>query len=123
MKILIVDDSQTELSNMKYIVERLGHQAITAKDGYEGYEKTVSESPDLIFLDIVMPKMDGYELCKKISSDEKTKNIPIVLVSSRKDQFSLFMGKNNGASDFITKPYHQEDIIERISKFQISGKR
>ena len=82
-KILVVDDSTVDLLNLKNIVTDAGYEAITASSGQEAIDKTAVEMPDLIFMDVVMQQMDGYQACREISHNDKTKHIPIVFVTSK----------------------------------------
>jgi twitching motility two-component system response regulator PilH len=82
-KILVVDDSQVDLLNLKNIVTDAGYEAITASSGQEAIDKATAEMPDLVFMDVVMQQMDGYQACREITHNEKTKDIPIIFVTSK----------------------------------------
>ena len=118
MKILLVDDSATELNRLKQIVERAGHQVITAKDGAEGIEKAKSESPQLIFMDIVMPRIDGFKATRMLSADPETASIPIVLVSTKNEAVDIAWARRQGAVHLIGKPYATSEILEQLAAFQ-----
>lgn len=111
--VLIVDDS-AELR--EYLTQLLStrYNIITAKDGLEGYEKTISEQPDLVLTDVVMPKLNGLELCRKIKENNVTSHIPVILVSARDLPVYKMEGYQMMADDYITKPFHAELLISRI---------
>ena len=111
--VLIVDDS-AELR--EYLTQLLStrYNIITAKDGLEGYEKTISEQPDLVLTDVVMPKLNGLELCRKIKENNVTSHIPVILVSARDLPVYKMEGYQMLADDYITKPFHAELLISRI---------
>ena len=111
--VLIVDDSQ-ELRS--YLVQLLSsrYNVITAKDGEEGYEKSISEQPDLVLTDVVMPKVNGLELCRRIKENNVTSHIPVILVSARDLPVYKMEGYQMLADDYITKPFHAELLLSRI---------
>ena len=112
-KILVVDDEEKNLKLMSAILKSYGYSFETAKDGIEALEKSKESSPDLIFLDIMMPDMDGYEVCRRIKGDSQTQNIPVVMVTSLDDKESRIMGLEAGASDFLTKPIDRTELMLR----------
>lgn len=114
-KILVVDDRP---DNVYYLQSRLqieNFQVITAFSGKEGIEKAKSLKPDLILLDIMMPEMDGYEVCKILTNDEETKDIPIILVTAKVDSKDVEQGLRVGAFDYIKKPFDKIELIARIN--------
>ena len=113
-KILVVDDSSTELANIKNILTEAGYMVVTAASGKESIEKAKAEQPSIIFLDIVMPEMDGYEACRNLVHDPATKNIPIVFVSSKAQKADLVWGKLQGAKGHVCKPYTADQIIDQL---------
>lgn len=116
-KILIVDDSQTDLLNLKSIVEKSGCLIVTAKSGKEAVEKAGSEKPDLIFMDIIMDEMDGYSACREIVDNPDTQNIPVVFVSSKQQKADEIWAQKQGGKGLIGKPYTEEQILEKIQSF------
>ncbi len=116
-KILVIDD-ETEL--LKALTIRLGasgYEVITAQDGQEGLEKARSSNPDLIVLDILMPKMDGYEVCRLLKFDAKYKSIPIIMLTAKVQDIDKAMGKKVGADDYIAKPFETQDLIDKIKSY------
>lgn len=116
-KILIVDDSQADLMNLKNIVQKSGAQIVTASSGQEAINKAKSEKPDLIFMDIIMDEMDGYSACREIVEDPETSNIPVVFVSSKTQRADAIWAEKQGGRGLIGKPYTEDQILEKIKAF------
>jgi DNA-binding response OmpR family regulator len=116
-KILVVDDETELLKALSIRLETSGYEVITASDGQEGLEKAKSLNPDLIVLDILMPKMDGYEVCRMLKFDEKYKSIPVIMLTAKTQDIDKAMGKKVGANDYITKPFETQDLIDKIKKY------
>lgn len=114
-KVLICDDSTTEVANIRRIVEGAGCVAISASSGKEALEKAKNEKPDIIFLDILMPEMDGYETCRLLTNDPATKSIPVVFVTSKHEKADRLWAQMQGAKDFISKPYTADQIAEKLT--------
>jgi putative two-component system response regulator len=112
-KILIVDDEEKNLKMMGMILQNYNYDFQTAKNGFEALEKTKEYSPDLIFLDVMMPEMDGFETCRKLREDPATKFIPVVMVTALGDQEARNKGLEAGANDFLTKPVDNTEIAIR----------
>lgn len=115
-KILVVDDETELLKAISILLKTSGYEVIAAQDGQEGLEKAKSLSPDLIVLDILMPKMDGYEVCRLLKFDEKYKSIPIIMLTAKVQDIDKAMGKKVGADDYITKPFETQDLVDKIKK-------
>jgi len=112
-KILIVDDDEKNLKLMGALLKNYGYNFETATNGVEAIEKTRRFSPDLIFLDIMMPDMDGYETCRRLKNDADTQHIPIVMVTALADRDSKIEGLKAGANDFISKPVDSTELMIR----------
>ena len=113
-KVLVCDDSITDLTNIKNIVEGAGCITITASSGAEALDKAGSEKPDLIFLDIIMPEMDGFEACRKLHDNSATKDIPVIFVTSKHQKADRVWAQMQGAADFISKPYTEDQIAAKL---------
>ncbi len=114
-KILIVDDNAQNLELLEAYLEELpGATTISAHDGQSCLEKVASEKPDLILLDIMMPRMSGYEVCKKLKSADATKDIPIIMVTALHEMGDIERGVEVGTNDFITKPVNRVDLLTRV---------
>lgn len=114
-KVLVVDDSPTDLANIRKIVSDAGCVVVTASTGEEAIEKARTESPDMIFLDIIMPDMDGYEACRRLTGDAQTKHIPVVFVTSKGQKADRVWAKMQGGRDLVAKPYTADQIMEQIN--------
>jgi twitching motility two-component system response regulator PilH len=115
-RILIVDDSPSQLVGLKRIVEKLGHQVVTAEDGSAGVEAAKREIPDLILMDVVMPNLNGFQATRTISKDAKTSHIPIVLVTTKDQETDRVWGMRQGAKAYVTKPVNEGELIDTIKK-------
>jgi twitching motility two-component system response regulator PilH len=113
-KVLVCDDSATDLTNIKNIVEGAGCVAVTACSGAEAVDRAKLEHPDMIFLDIIMPEMDGFEACRKLRDDPSTKGIPVIFVTSKHQKADRVWAQMQGAKDFISKPYTADQIVEKL---------
>jgi len=117
-KILVVDDSSVDLMNLKGIVEDAGYQVVTASSGQEAIDKSSSQKPDLIFMDVVMQQMDGYQACREITHNEATKDIPIIFVTSKGQKADRMWAEMQGGKSLVQKPYTPDQIIEQINAFK-----
>ena len=117
-KILVVDDTNTDRVNLQGILQAAGYQVITACSGREAVDKAGSERPDLIFLDIIMEDMDGFQTCRTLSKDEGTKHIPVVMVSSKDQKVDVLWSRRQGARAYIVKPYTAEQITNQVQQLQ-----
>ncbi len=115
-KILIVDDDRDFVEILYARLSSFGYEIITAGDGVEGLEKVRSSTPDLIILDIMMPRMDGYDLCRLLKFDEKYKAIPVIMLTAKSQDIDRVMGNKVGADEYITKPFEIKDLIGKVRK-------
>jgi twitching motility two-component system response regulator PilH len=115
-RILIVDDSPSQLMGIRRIVEKLGHEALTAEDGAEGVDKARNEIPDLILMDVVMPNLNGFQATRAITREPSTKHIPIVLVTTKDQETDKMWGMRQGAKAYITKPFNDNELAEVIGQ-------
>lgn len=114
-KVLVVDDCPTDLANIKGIVADTGCTVYTATNGMEAIEKAKREKPDVIFLDILMPDMDGFEACRQLNSDGDTKDIPIVFVTSKNQKADRMWAQMQGGKALVAKPFTADDIIDQLN--------
>ncbi|MEY1660914.1 response regulator [Isoalcanivorax beigongshangi] len=115
-KILVVDDSPTQLANMVRICQAHGHQTLTATNGAEGVAMAQSESPDLIFMDVVMPELNGFQATRKITRDPATQHIPVVLVTTKDQDTDKVWGERQGAAGYIVKPPQEAELVAKIKE-------
>ncbi|MCX4027492.1 response regulator [Endozoicomonas sp. SM1973] len=115
-RILIVDDSATMIEGHKAILEGLGHTIYSAESGEEGVEKAIEILPDLILMDIVMPKMNGFQATRKITTDDRTKHIPVVILSTKDQKTDILWGKKQGAKGYLIKPADKKELASTIDQ-------
>lgn len=109
--ILVVDDEAPIVEILKFNLTKSGYRVLAAYDGDEGYRLAVSEKPDLILLDVMLPKMDGFEVCKKIREKHST---PIIMLTARDEEVDKVLGLELGADDYITKPFSVRELLARV---------
>jgi two-component system, OmpR family, alkaline phosphatase synthesis response regulator PhoP len=110
--ILVVEDEQSIATLLKYNLEQSGYSVITANDGEEGRDMAVDQLPDLMILDLMLPKMDGIEVCKELR--QKKMNIPILMLTAKDDEFDKVLGLELGADDYMTKPFSPREVVARV---------
>jgi DNA-binding response OmpR family regulator len=115
-RILIVDDEPDLLDMVSLRMEANGYQVIRASDGEEGLDKARNESPDLIILDLMLPKIDGYKVCRMLKFDEKYKKIPVILFSARTQAIDMKLGAEVGADAYLTKPFEPDTLLAKVSE-------
>jgi two-component system alkaline phosphatase synthesis response regulator PhoP len=115
-KILVVDDEIYIVHILDFSLGMEGYEVITALDGEQALERMKAERPDLVVLDIMMPKLDGYEVCKAIKSNPTTKQTPVILLSAKGRNVDQKLGFDVGADDYITKPFSPRKLVERINQ-------
>jgi len=116
-KILIADDSVAELQILQQTLQPTGHSIITVLDGEAAEEKIKSEKIDLIILDVIMPKKNGFQVCRDIKSNDQYKKIPIIMVTSKDQESDKFWGMKQGADEYLTKPFKPEDLLKAVKKY------
>jgi len=114
--ILIADDSPTEIYVLQKILEKHNHQVLTAEDGEQAIEVARSQKPELILMDVVMPKLNGFQATRRLSKDESTQHIPIIIVSSKNQETDKLWGMRQGAKGYLGKPVTENLLIEEINK-------
>ena len=115
-KILVVDDEIYIVHILDFSLGMEGYEVITALDGEQALDRMKAEKPDLVVLDIMMPKLDGYEVCKSIKSNPATKQTPVILLSAKGRNVDQKLGFDVGADDYITKPFSPRKLVERINQ-------
>ena len=116
-KILVVDDSSTDLKLISSYLISAGYRVVTATDGEEALKKVAVEKPDLVILDIIMPKVNGFDVCRKIKASETLKGIKVIMVSSKSQESDKFWGMKQGADFYMTKPFTSQDLVSNVAKF------
>jgi DNA-binding response OmpR family regulator len=116
-KILLVDDSNTILMMEKFILRNGPYEILTATNGEEGVLKAAEQMPDLILLDVIMPKMGGFEACRLLRSTRATREIPIIMVTTRGEAANVEAGWANGCTDYVTKPINSIELLAKVRSF------
>lgn len=115
-RILIIEDEKDLIEAVTFRLEDAGYDVITAFDGEDGLEKAKKERPDLIILDLMLPKMNGYKVCGLLKGDSRYSGIPIIIFTAKAQQEDIDLGKEVGANAYIIKPFEPEDLIGSIEK-------
>jgi two-component system, OmpR family, alkaline phosphatase synthesis response regulator PhoP len=115
-KILIIEDEKDLVLTLRFRLEHNGYEVLTAYDGDEGLKKAQNSRPDLIILDLMLPKMDGYRICGILKSDERYKKIPVLILSARAQEADKKMGEEIGADAYVTKPFEPEELLDKIKE-------
>lgn len=116
-KILVADDSLAELQIFRQTLQPTGHSIVTVMDGEAAEQKVHSETIDLIILDVIMPKKNGFQVCRDIKSNDKFKNIPIIMVTSKDQESDKLWGMKQGADEYLTKPFRPEDLLKAVKNY------
>lgn len=116
-KILIIDDDPNNRNIVRIRLETLGETVIEAANGQEGLEKAEAEKPDIIILDVSMPQLDGWEVCKRLKDKEKTKKIPVIMLTAKALEIEVLRGWEAGADEYLIKPLSPSDLENAVRKF------
>ncbi|WP_010678390.1 response regulator transcription factor [Bacillus timonensis] len=111
-KVLVVEDERSIITLLQYNLQQAGYEVITAMDGEEGLEKALAERPQIIVLDLMLPKLDGIEVCKQLRQNKV--DIPILMLTARDDEFDKVLGLELGADDYMTKPFSPREVVARV---------
>ncbi len=115
-RILIVDDSPSQLLGIQRIIEKLGHESLTAEDGASGVEVAKRELPDMVLMDVVMPNLNGFQATRQLSRDANTRHIPVILVTTKDQDTDRMWGLRQGAKAYLTKPFSEDELAELIER-------
>ncbi len=114
--IMIVEDSQTDMQIAQSICSDNGYETVTVVEGDKALDTAIEKNPDLILLDVILPNKNGFQVCRQLKTNDQTKGINIVIVSSKDQASDKFWAKKQGADDYITKPYDEDDLLAAIEK-------
>jgi len=117
LRVMVIDDSKTIRRTAETLLMRAGFEVITAQDGYEALGLIVRHRPDLVFVDIMMPRLDGYQTCALIKRHPDFRHIPVILLSSKDGLFDRARGRLVGSERYLTKPFTREELLEAVSEF------
>jgi len=115
LKVVLVDDSKTIRQSAKALLEKAGCDVVTASDGFESLAKIVDHHPDIVFVDITMPRLDGFQTCALIKQNSRFKQIPVVMLTSKDGLFDRARSKLVGAEHYITKPFTRDELLEILT--------
>jgi len=116
-RILIIDDEKDIVESIQFRLEFEGFKCLVAYDGEEALLKAKREYPDLILLDVMLPKINGYQVCRLLKSEEQYKHIPIIMLTAKAQESDKFWGMETGADDYMTKPFKSEKLIQKIQGY------
>jgi DNA-binding response OmpR family regulator len=116
-KILVIDDEKDLLEEVSALLTDYGYQVSTASSGREGLEKAIQEKPDLILLDVVMPKMDGWQVLQRLKGDEATRATPVLMLTAKGELGSIFESQRLRATDHLIKPFEIEELVSFIRRY------
>ncbi|MBD3371149.1 MAG: response regulator [Candidatus Coatesbacteria bacterium] len=116
-KILIVEDSSVEMEAITKALEPTGHELLKAADGESGLEMAKNTKPDLLLLDIILPKMNGFQVCRDLRSDPATEGLKVVMLTSKDQDSDKFWGLRQGADEYLTKPFDPEELRKVVAKY------
>jgi len=119
--VLVAEDDEDIRSLVAFRLERAGYRVVAAADGRRAYEVAVAQLPDLAVLDVMMPRLDGYELMRRLRADERTSRLPIILLTARAQESDVQRGLEAGADDYIRKPFSPQELMARVQA--ILGRR
>jgi twitching motility two-component system response regulator PilG len=115
VKVMVIDDSKTIRRSAETLLKKVGCEVVTAIDGFEALSKIAEHKPDIIFVDIMMPRLDGYQTCALIKNNSAFKATPVIMLSSKDSIFDRARGRIVGSEKYLTKPFSKEDLINAIT--------
>jgi len=117
IKVMVIDDSNTIRRTAEALLKKAGYDVLTASDGFEAMSLITDNRPDIIFVDIMMPRLDGYQTCQLIKNNKKFRDTPVIMLSSKDGLFDRARGRIAGSEEHVNKPFTQEELIEVITKY------
>ncbi len=118
VKVLVIDDSNTIRRSAEIFLRQGGHEVLLAEDGFDGLGKVHDHAPDLIFCDILMPRLDGYQTCAIIKRNPRFAHVPVIMLSSKDGLFDKARGRMVGSQDYLTKPFTKEQLLRTVESFR-----
>lgn len=116
-RVLVIDDSNTIRRSAEIFLKQGGHEVVLAEDGYDALAKVSDNTPDLIFCDILMPRLDGYQTCAIIKRNPRFARVPVIMLSSKDGLFDKARGRMVGSEDYLTKPFTKEQLLRAVEQF------
>ncbi len=121
LRVMIIDDSNTIRRSAEIFLGQVGCTVITAEDGFDALSKIADHSPDLIFCDILMPRLDGYQTCALIKKSAQFQEIPVIMLSSKDGLFDRARGRMVGSQDYLTKPFTKDTLLKTVAQYAQRG--
>jgi len=121
LKVLVIDDSKTIRRTAETLLKKVGCEVVTANDGFEALSVIADNRPDLIFVDIMMPRLDGYQTCALIKHNELYRDVPVVMLSSKDGLFDRARGRIVGSDQYLTKPFSRDELLDVVRQFAKQG--
>lgn len=116
-KVMVIDDSKTIRRTAETLLQKAGCEVVTATDGFDALAKIADEKPSVIFVDIMMPRLDGYQTCALIKNNSTFKNTPVIMLSSKDGLFDKAKGRIVGSDEYLTKPFSKDELLGAIKKY------
>jgi twitching motility two-component system response regulator PilG len=120
-KVLVIDDSNTIRRSAEIFLKQGGYEVVLAEDGFDALSKVNDHAPQLIFCDILMPRLDGYQTCAIIKRNPRFQNVPVIMLSSKDGLFDKARGRMVGSEEYLTKPFTKEQLLKAVQQFCRSG--
>lgn len=120
LKIMIIDDSKTIRKSAETLLNKEGCDVLTAEDGFEALAKIAEHKPDLIFVDIMMPRLDGYQTCTLIKNNRQFRDTPVIMLTSKDSIFDKARGRIVGSEEYLTKPFTRDDLLQAVNRHAIA---
>jgi twitching motility two-component system response regulator PilG len=122
IKVLVIDDSNTIRRSAEIFLKQGGYEVLLAEDGFDGLAKVNDHDPDLIFCDILMPRLDGYQTCAIIKRNAKFSDVPVIMLSSKDGLFDKARGRMVGSEDYLTKPFTKDQLLAAVQQYSRAGR-
>ena len=119
LKVMVIDDSKTIRRTAETLLKKAGCEVITATDGFDALAKIADSKPSIIFVDIMMPRLDGYQTCALIKHNEMFRDIPVIMLSSKDGLFDRARGRIVGSEQYLTKPFTKDELLETIRQYAV----
>ena len=121
-KVLVIDDSNTIRRSAEIFLRQGGHEVVLAEDGFDALAKVNDHDPELIFCDILMPRLDGYQTCAIIKRNPRFSDVPVIMLSSKDGLFDKARGRMVGSQDYLTKPFTKEQLLRAVDEYRRGGR-
>lgn len=121
LKVMVIDDSKTIRKSAETLLNKEGCNVLTAEDGFDALAKIAEHKPDLIFIDIMMPRLDGYQTCTLIKNNRQFRDTPVIMLTSKDSIFDKARGRIVGSEEYLTKPFTRDDLVQAVNRYANSN--